>query len=276
MEEVNEFRIPIEPSDWITKSRIQSFRFCKRQYLYFAVVQIPFTASHIMISGRKFHYFSSRFYRLVDVKEKPTFKYYRSLLPNDPDVNKLYDNFATFEVQRMESLLTQKLDPAIFFLPIVNEVSVKVTDQQMSGHVDRVWLMKDVQKLDAVIMEIKSGGIASKTSLRREGCFYQYLISQTELKEYIGVIPSYIGVYSPRNNEYWFEKVSKRSMNALFETLDELVYLQLKWAKESKINEKLINNEPLTEEETKIFDEIWPKNEYADCTMCPYERQCWL
>jgi hypothetical protein len=229
-----------------------------------------------MVRGRKFHYHSSQFYRLINVHEKPAVKYYRSLLPQDPEVNDLYDNFAKFEVDRMELILKEQLDPEIYFLPVINESTVRIPDQKMSGHIDRVWLMKEERAFNAVVMEVKSGGITSKTALRREGCFYVYLIEQSELKEYINTIPGYIGAYSPKNNEYWFEKVSKRSMSALFETLDDMTYLQLKWAEASKVHSKIVNKEPLTEEEMKIFDEIWPKNPYADCTMCPYERLCWL
>lgn len=270
------FIIPNEDPDWLSKSRIQSFKFCKRQYLYFAIVQIIFAASPVMIRGRKFHYSSSQFYRLVDAKQKPSVKYYRSLLPLDPEVNDLYDNFAKFETERMEQILKEKLDPEIFFLPIVNESTIRLPEQSFSGHLDRVWLMREEKRANAVVMEIKTGGISSKTALRREGCYYVYLISQSELKDFIGCIPEYIGAYSPKFNEYWFEKVSKRSMNALFETLDEITYLQLKWKECSKVNDKIVNNETLTEEEMKVFDEIWPKNSYADCTMCPYERLCWL
>jgi len=270
------FLIPNEDPDWITKSRIQSLRFCKRQHLYFAIIQVPFATSPVMIRGRKFHYASSQFYRLVDVTVKPSIKYYRSILPNDPNVNDLYDNFAKFETGRMEQILKEGLDPAIYFLPIINEATVRLPEQECSGHIDRAWLMREEKKVNAVVMEVKTGGISSKTSLRREGCFYVYLIGESELKDYIGCVPEYIGAYSPKENEYWYEKISKRSMNALFETLDELTYLQLRWKECAVINDKLVNNQPLTEEETKVLDEIWPKNPFADCTMCPYERLCWL
>jgi len=269
------FNILMEPADWITKSRIQSFKYCRRQYLYFAIIQIPFSASFAMVRGRKFHYSSSQFYRLIDVRQKPTLEYYRSLLPQDPDVNELYDSFAAFELNRMETLLKENLDPTVFFSPVINEVSIRLPEQKMSGHIDRVWLMKPTPKtFNAVVMEIKSGGITSKTSLRREGCFYTYLISQTELKDYIGCVPEYIGAYSPKSNTYWVEKISQRSMGALFETLDDITYSQIRWGEGA--NEKLANNLPLTEEETHLMNEVWPKNDWADCTMCSYERLCWL
>lgn len=251
----HEFRIPTEPIDWITKSRIQSYRYCKRQYYYFAIKQLTFTATGPMLEGRKFHYSSSKFYRVVDVKEKPTYEYYRSLLPQDLDVNKLYDNFAAFEVSRMQTILQEHLDPATYFLPILNEASIRLPEQKMSGHIDRCWLLREGQGFNATVMEIKKGKITSKTSLRREMSFYVYLIGQSELKDYIGVVPSYIGAYSPQVNDYWYEKLSTRTWNALFDTLDEMTFDQLTFE----------------EDETK-----WPKNPFADCTYCPYVRNCWL
>lgn len=277
MSEIDHFNIPNEDAEWISKSRFQSLRFCKRQYLYFAIVQVPFATAPVMVRGRKFHYASSRFYRGIDVHLKPDYKYYRSLLPFDPDVNDLYDNFALFEVGRMLQILKDKLDPEIYFLPIVNEASIRLPEQQLSGHIDRVWLMKESDnEYNAVVMEIKTGGITSKTSLRREGCFYAYLIGESELKDYIGCVPGYLGAYSPKTNDFWYEKISKRSMNALYDTLDEIVYLQTIWSKFKDIQRKIMNNELLTTEEVTILNEIFPKNDYADCTMCPYERLCWL
>jgi len=251
----NEFRIPTEPKDWITKSRIQSYKTCKRQYYYFAIKQLTYTATGPMLEGRKFHYSSSKFYRVVDIREKPTFEYYRSLLPLDKDVNGLYDNFAHFEVDRMLEIIKSHLDPAIYFLPILNEATIRLPEQKMSGHIDRCWLMREGQGFNAVVMEIKKGKITSKTSLRRETSFYVYLISQTELKDYIGIVPGYLGAYSPLNNEYWFEKLATKTWNTLFTTLDEMTFDLLTFGED---------------------EEKWPKNQFVDCTYCPYERLCWL
>lgn len=248
--------IEAEPPDWISKSRIQSFKYCDRQYYYFAILQLPFTASPAMIKGRKFHFHSSNFYVKVNINEPPTYEYYRTLMPKDPDkpTNELYDNFAKFEVERMLEILNSKLSPEHYFLPIINEVRIKLPEQKLSGHIDRAWLLSLGKIYGCVIIEIKSGWIANKTSLRRETCFYKYLIDESELLDYIGVSPNYIGAYSPLGNSYWYEKISKRSMNALFNTLDQITHAQL----------------------TRRTEEDWPKNANANCTFCPYIQKCWL
>jgi len=249
------FEIIDEDSDWISKTRMQSFKYCQRQFYYLAILQLVYAGSMAMIRGRKFHYHSSQFYRDVDLNVEPTFEYFRSLLPSDDDkeMNEMYVNFARFENDRIHRVLDENLEPEMFFLPRINEEHIKLPDQKLSGHIDRIFLMKENGDVFGSQLEIKTGKITNKTSLRREGNFYLYIIQESGLDEVVGAPTDRLGAYTPRYNDFWCEKAKTRSRNAMLQLLDNIVWCLL----------------------TRKKEDDWPKNPAANCSYCSYISRCW-
>lgn len=235
------------------KSSMQAYKYCQR-YFYNAIIEgipRPYAPYRAQL-GTNFHAYSAEFYEIVDIREPPTFKYYRSLLPTTGiESDAWYDNFAMFEVGRMRHILNEGLEPRRYFLPIAKELTITLHDHGMRGTIDRIWLHEEGYPF---IQDVKPKLPKARTSLRRELCFYTYLCNNYEpLAEEWGPF-EYISGYGYQEGEVWIEKLKSRTINAMFTLLDLIDY---------HIG-------------TRIFKEEWPRNMYAFCADCPYNYDCWV
>ena len=236
------------------KSSMQLYKYCKR-YFYDAILlglPIPREPYSPATMGSNFHAYSTEFYDVVDVRKEPTFKYYRSLLPQTGiESDNWYDTFARFEVGRMQYILNEGLDPWEFFLPIAKELLIKLPEHGARGTIDRIWRHEDGYPF---IQDIKRRLPKARTNLRRELAFYCYLANNYEpLHDEWGPF-EYISGYGYSEGSFWIEPLKKRTVDAMFTTWDLIDY----------------------DISYKTFKDEWPRNMYAFCHDCPFAVDCWV
>jgi CRISPR/Cas system-associated exonuclease Cas4 (RecB family) len=233
------------------KSAMQAFKYCER-YFYYAIIaglQEPFKPYEAQM-GTDFHRESADFYNKVDVRQTPSVAYYRSLLPQGTPIDSAYDNFANFESNRMQAIRSMQLEPRKYFLPIAKELTIVLEDQLMQGTLDRIFLLDSNEPL---IIDVKPHLPEVRTSLRRELAFYLYLANEYEpLADEWGPF-EYAGGYGYNDNLMWYEKIGKKTTDAMFDTLDLIdFYIS-----------------------TRTQKAEWERNYFANCAGCPYQFDCW-
>lgn len=243
-----------KPRDFpMRKSTMQSYAYCQRYFYYQFIAKIPQDKSVKMTAaqqGTDFHAGSAEFYGKVKIWQDPTYEHYRECLPIGTLIDRWYDLFAQFEVDRMTKILAMGLEPKRYFMPLYNEFHLELPDEDMFGTIDRIWLSYDDYP---IIQDVKPKNRKSRTGLRRELAFYLYMCNQhpdlEELKPF-----NHISGYFYKDAEAWVEKVAKRSMNSMFDWLDKIDYSIC----------------------TRNHVDDWPRNTWALCLGCPFRHPCYL
>ena len=238
------------------KSTLQTFMYCQRYFYYAFIRKMPpveDTSSGTPAQlGTDFHAESSEFYTKVNLDVPMTYNYLRSLLPFDTQTDAWYDNFAAFELGRYNDIVMKKLDPALYFMPLANELYIEIPYQRVAGTIDRLWRLEDGRTM---IQDIKTGNVVkNKTALRRELAFYCHLATEDhETMEKFGPF-GVISAYSPRDNSFWIEDLTPRTLEAMYGWWELVDY----------------------ETRSRNNTEQWLRNPFGFCENCGYSHPCWV
>jgi CRISPR/Cas system-associated exonuclease Cas4 (RecB family) len=231
---------PTKPILKITKSSMSTFKWCKLQYEFSYLDRRPVDRTDDMLKGTVVHSSWDDFHQDIDIKkiEDSTFldiqEYFTSLFPID-DYTELTESMATFEAQRFVDSRHQGMIDT--FLPVASEeiyngriLIHRDTHKKyplnrdyivhLQGIVDKIF----IENGSYIPMELKTGKWkdSKKTGIRREMAFYKLLMESDENCEFVPI--THWGWYFPTSNYIYVEPVKTRTMNAMKQTLAEMIY----------------------------------------------------
>ena len=226
----------------ITKSSLGTFGFCPASYKYSYLEDVKQQTSPAMIKGTVIHNAQEEFWKMVDVEEARKVaddpmtlqKHFRGLYPEAPeeDYEDIYRAMTAYNTERfIECIEEDALDN---FIPVGNEVKLNARytteDGQvvhLQGIIDRIFY----EDGGYIPMELKTGAWkdTKKTMMRKEMAFYKLLFDNATDEDLIeaGLDPdipfTHWGWYYPASNYVWVEKVSNRSEQAMFRSMNKLL-----------------------------------------------------
>jgi len=224
----------------LSKSNYITFRNCPRRYKYEAIDGISFPPTPAMLTGTYFHEFAKVFYEKISIENGnliiPEFEIEDSACKN------YIKNFIDTEKRRWAILKKKTKNPKKYFIPVLIEKKYENFEQGLVGIVDRVDLNTDDEY---IVFELKSGEQPPENLFREELTFYKKLLDS------LGVLDKkikYIGGYSAKKNEVFFEEAKKEDMIRLNANLD------------------LMRN--------SIKHNLFPKKIGYHCMFCPHAERC--
>jgi len=207
----------------IRKSSLMMYRHCPHEYEYAYIKQFPgIEKDFAMEKGTEFHETAARFYGNIDFpfleqlkNEQEVTVYLRNVLPKNTTFDVLLDNFATFEAHRWWILKTRvTTDRVKFFKPAYIEQELYAKEMfgikgPFGGRVDRI---DNLTSGEFAVIDLKSGNLPRIVDFRAELAFYA---SIANAQQFTNPPIAHIGGYSPKNNEWFFERISPHTTTAL-------------------------------------------------------------
>lgn len=229
---------PSMPILKITKSSLNTFEFCRKQYEFSYIEGRKTEPNPAMIKGTVIHNSYEHFYNNFDIKkaeglsQQPLYEYCMGLFPID-DYGEMYQTMATFEAERF---LASK-DSIGSFLPVGNELKCNAQViipkdanpkfelsrnyvVHLQGIIDRIFLEGD----GYIPVEFKTGVWKPRkaTGMRKEMAFYKVLMDNDPDCELSPV--THWGWYFPAANYFHVEKVKTRNENDVVKRIATIIY----------------------------------------------------
>ena len=229
----------------VTKSSLNTFYWCNKQYQYSYIERRPQDTSEAMLKGTIVHNSYEDFYKAVDVEAIQDYskeelqEHFISLFPVD-EYGYLYDTICALEADRFAR--SKKLETP--FLPAGNEVRLNaqyvITENSnhkypllrdytvhLQGIIDRIFY----EDGKYILMELKTGNWkdSKMSSMRGEMAYYKLLIEQASDEELIknGLDPSipvtHWGWFYPDSNFLYVENCVKASCTAVGKKFAKLI-----------------------------------------------------
>ena len=229
----------------VTKSSLNTFYWCNKQYQYSYIERRPQDTSEAMLKGTIVHNSYEDFYKAVDVEviqdysKEELQEHFISLFPVD-EYGYLYDTICALEADRFAR--SKKL--GLPFLPAGNEVRLNaqyvITENSnhkypllrdytvhLQGIIDRIFL----EDGKYILMELKTGNWkdSKMSSMRGEMAYYKLLIEQASDEELIenGLDPNipvtHWGWFYPDSNFLYVENCVKASCTAVKKKFAKLI-----------------------------------------------------
>ena len=229
----------------VTKSSLNTFYWCNKQYQYSYIERRPQDTSEAMLKGTIVHNAYEDFYKAVDVdiisdySKEELQEHFISLFPID-DYGYVYDTICALEADRFAR--SKKL--GMPFLPAGNEVILNakyvITENSnpkyplmrdytvhLQGIIDRIFL----EDGKYILMELKTGTWkdSKMSNMRSEMAYYKLLIEQATDEELIesGLDPdipvTHWGWFYPDSNFLYVEDCVKASQTAVAKKFAKLI-----------------------------------------------------
>ena len=229
----------------VTKSSLNTFYWCNKQYQYSYIERRPQDTSEAMLKGTIVHNAYEDFYKAVDVdiisdySKEELQEHFISLFPID-DYGYVYDTICALEADRFAR--SKKL--GMPFLPAGNEdilnAKYVITEKSnpkyplmrdytvhLQGIIDRIFL----EDGKYILMELKTGTWkdSKMSNMRSEMAYYKLLIEQATDEELIesGLDPdipvTHWGWFYPDSNFLYVEDCVKASQTAVAKKFAKLI-----------------------------------------------------
>ena len=224
----------------ITKSSLNTFEYCEKQYLYNYIERRPQETSPAMLKGTIVHNSYEDFYNEFDIKKAESmdyntlYDYCMGLFPID-DYHDMYQTMAAFETERF--ITARKNNTIEQYIPAGNEIqcNARITiahdanpkfflqrdyEVHLQGIIDRVFLEGD----GYIPIELKTGGWKARkaTAMRKEMAFYKFLMDSDPNCTLDPV--SHWGWYFPAANHFEVESVKNRNVNDIPKRIAKLIH----------------------------------------------------
>jgi CRISPR/Cas system-associated exonuclease Cas4 (RecB family) len=254
----------------VTKSSLNTFEFCIKQYEFSYIERRKSEPNMAMIKGTIVHNSYEDFYNQFEIKkaeeldENNVYEYCMGLFPID-DYGDIYQTMAAFETERfMQAKNDNGLDT---FLPVGNEIQCNAKllipqDAGMKGRGKKFMLQRDYtvhlqgiidrvfQEGDSIIpVELKTGAWKDKkqSHMRNEMAFYKVLMDSDPDCE-LGEVTHWAW-YFPDSNYFQLEEVKKANVNNIVKRIAKIIHAY----------------------EQGIFPASY---HYAKCQYCSYTALC--
>ena len=231
---------PSMPQLKVTKSSLNTFEFCRKQYEFSYIEGRKSEPNLAMIKGTIVHNAYEDFYNQFELKkaedldENNVYEYCVGLFPID-DYGDVYQTMAAFETERyMQSKKENSLDS---FLPVGNEircnakldiskdVNPKFSLQRnytvhLQGIIDRIFKEGD----GYIPVELKTGAWKDRkqTHMRNEMAFYKVLMDADPDCDMDPI--THWAWYYPDSNYFQLEEVKNRNVNNIKKRIAKLIY----------------------------------------------------
>lgn len=187
-------------SDYLNKSKINTYLSCPKRYYYEYVAKVEPTKTNEMILGEVFHKSTDLFYDKLkekitdeDFVKKDLFE--ETMISIIGEENYKIPIFRKFIDYEYERYLDNNYDLTYYF-PLYKETYFKCDELYFDGIIDRVFKMKNGR---LKLQEIKTGNIpqykSSYEGIRRELALYKLLLNKNNINIY------YATVYYPKYSE---------------------------------------------------------------------------
>ena len=236
---------PAMPQLKVTKSSLNTFEFCRKQYEFSYIERRKTEPNMAMIKGTIVHNSYEDFYNQFDIKkaedldENSVYDYCMGLFPID-DYGDLYQTISAFETERF--VQSRKDDILDTFLPVGNEIqcNAKLTiprDVGMSGRGTKFMLQRDYtvhlqgiidrvfQEGNSIIpVELKTGAWKDRKQahMRNEMAFYKVLMEADPDCD-LGEVTHWAWYY-PDSNYFQLEEVKNRNVNNIIRRIAKLIH----------------------------------------------------
>jgi len=236
---------PAMPQLKVTKSSLNTFEFCKKQYEFSYIERRKTEPNMAMIKGTIVHNSYEDFYNQFEIKkaeeldENSVYEYCMGLFPID-DYGDIYQTMAAFETERF--IQSRKEDVLDTFLPVGNEIrcNAKIViprDIGMSGRGTKFMLQRDYtvhlqgiidrvfQEGNSIIpVELKTGAWKDRKQahMRNEMAFYKVLMDSDPDCE-LGEVTHWAW-YFPDSNYFQLEEVKKGNVNRIKRRIGALIH----------------------------------------------------
>jgi len=231
---------PSMPQLKVTKSSLNTFEYCRKQYEFNYIEGRKQEPSMAMIKGTIVHNSYEDFYNQFEIKkaeeldENSVYDYCMGLFPID-DYGDIYQTMAAFETERFVQARREEMLET--FLPAGNEIrcnaklliprdcNPKFTLQRdytvhLQGIIDRVF-----QEGNGFIpVELKTGAWKDRkqTHMRNEMAFYKVLMDADPDCD-LGPVTHWAWYY-PDSNYFQLEEVKNRNVNNIIRRIAKLIY----------------------------------------------------
>jgi CRISPR/Cas system-associated exonuclease Cas4 (RecB family) len=231
---------PSMPQLKVTKSSLNTFEFCRKQYEFNYIDGRKSEPNLAMLRGSAVHNSYEDFYNTFEIKkaigldQNNLYDYCMGLFPID-DYGEVYQTMAAFETERFSSSKVAKsIDD---FLPVGNEIrcnakleikkdcNPKFTLQRdytihIQGIIDRVFREGE----GFIPVELKTGQWKDRkqTNMRNEMAFYKVLMDADPDCNF-GPITHWAWYY-PDSNYFQVEEVKKRNENNIVRRIAKIIY----------------------------------------------------
>tara|TARA_R100000664_G_C2748444_1_gene135912 strand:- start:303 stop:1211 length:909 start_codon:yes stop_codon:yes gene_type:complete len=239
---------PEQPLLKITKSSMNCYEWCKKQYEFQYIDRRPTDMTDALLKGSAVHDGYEKFYDIVEVdvaenmSESELIDYFTTLFPID-DYFQVYDSIISFETQRfMDDRNSGTLDK---FVPAGNEIKLdaKITipaaanakyplrnnyKVHLQGIIDRIFL----ENGGYVLMELKTGLWKERklSSMRKEMAYYKLLYEscEPEVIREVGLDPdipiTHWGWFYPESNYTYVEECKRASQSTLPKKFAQMIH----------------------------------------------------
>jgi CRISPR/Cas system-associated exonuclease Cas4 (RecB family) len=236
---------PTMPQLKVTKSSLNTFEFCHKQYEFNYIEGRKSEPNAAMARGSAVHNSYEDFYNDFDMKkaegldQNNLYEYCMGLFPID-DYGEVYQTMAAFETERyLSSKLSKSIDN---YLPVGNEIrcNAKLTipkDVGMGGRGKKFMLKRDYtihlqgiidrvfQEGDGVIpVELKTGQWKARKQahMRKEMAFYKVLMDADPDCNLDPI--THWAWYYPDSNYFEVEPVRSHQINSIPKRIGKLIY----------------------------------------------------
>ena len=229
---------PSMPILKITKSSLNTFEYCRKQFEFSYIEGRKSEPTPVMIKGSIIHNSHEDFYNSFDIKKaeglsrQDLYEYCMSLFPID-DFGDMYQTMATFETERF--LASEgEIDN---FLPSGNEIKCNAQviipkDANPKFELSRNYVVHLQGIIDRVFtegegfipIELKTGVWKDRkaTNMRKEMAFYKVLMDNDPDCELTPV--THWGWYFPAANYFYVEEVKIRNENDIVKRIAVMIY----------------------------------------------------
>ncbi len=194
---------------WLSKSQINLFMQCPYRWKLKYIDGIKQKPSGAMYRGSQVHEQIENFYKDIEVDKNFNIKKKVS-----PELQK----FLNFEQKRIHDCKdkTGKFDMK-YFLPVAQELAVQDKTQKLRGFIDAVYINPEDDGL--IIIDWKTGKYRPDYlhEYRFELAMYKELLEKS--KKIDGKV-MYWGIYFVDADKLFFEKVSERSIKAMYKKVE--------------------------------------------------------
>lgn len=231
---------PSMPQLKVTKSSLNTFEFCRKQYQFSYVERMKSEPNAAMARGSAVHDSYENFYNEFNLKkaenldQSSLFQYCIGLFPID-DYGEVYQTMAAFETERfLSSKVEKSLDS---YLPVGNEVACNAKllikkdinpkfelkrdyTIHMQGIIDRVFIEGE----GYIPVELKTGVWKDRkqTHMRNEMAFYKVLMDADPDCNFDPI--THWAWYYPDSNYFQVEEVKKRNQTNIPKRIAKLIY----------------------------------------------------
>ena len=184
----------------LSKSQVNTFLDCPYKWKKFYIDEIKSKPSPAQARGSAIH--------------KKIEKFYKNPKPDDD-----LKNFIAFELRRVKDMLKENNFDKKYFYPIFQELKMQNEEIGLKGICDAVFINPGDDKL--IIIDWKSG----KYYPDKFDDYRFELAVYSELLKHSGKIdeePFYWGIYFTDADKLFFEKIDKKYIDKMYETMDEV------------------------------------------------------